>query len=682
MIHITPFASHVKTNRRTKILSIISLLILAIVIPLTVIVSQQEQELRQRAEEVSTLTLRGGKQGYVPGSVVIRYKNSRAVTSVTTQSNIEKRLRKKKGKIKRRHPEIQVDVAEVPIGEEQSVINDLKTDSDVAFAERNAYVTASLVPNDPDFSKQYAFRKSGAGKSSINAEKAWDVSQGEGVLVAVLDTGIDSSHPDLSSKIEKNKRFSHSDTNDDLFGHGTHVAGIIAARTNNNVGVAGGCPKCRLLNVKVLDDDRTGEQVDVAAGIDWAVKNHAKIINLSVSGNLSTDVLKEAIDNAWKNGVLIVAAAGNNGKNKETFPASYDHVIGVAALNQSGKKADYSNFGLWVDVAAPGSHIFSTSPTGTNRSGMAKSYDYLNGTSMASPMVAATAALIWAKNPNLTNSEVRKRIENTASDIDGTGSNWKFGLVNAASALGGNDQDEEEPTVTSGPRPTAGDEEDTDPCPNNDEKDDKKDKKRKKGNNKKDDKKNEENCEPVSDGTTVALNVFLHGIGRGGDNANPNAAGTSNPVTPERDVTVEIYDSNNTLITTAEGTITYDKTKGTFTGMVAVDGPPSGTYIVIVRSPTYLGRRVGNIVNLTKGQENKIPDIKLITGDANYDNQLNILDFNVLNSCLDVDSESQETINGLCTKQDAINSDLDDNGLVDLADRGLLLRELSARPGS
>lgn len=223
------------------------------------------------------------------------------------------------------------------------------------------------------------------------------------VLVAVLDTGIDEQHEDLVGCVISSANFSDSDTACDRLGHGTHVAGIIAARVNNGKGIAGAAPNARLLNVKVADDNGMVWASVVARGIKWAVDNGARIINMSLAIPAPSPALEEAVDYAWRHGSVMIAAAGNTGSLVPTYPASYPNVIAVAATDMNGNLWERSNRGDWVDVYAPGAEIYSALP--------GNDYRYKSGTSMATAYVTAVAARVYsvvtdADGDGLINDEV------------------------------------------------------------------------------------------------------------------------------------------------------------------------------------------------------------------------------------------------------------------------------------
>ena len=278
-------------------------------------------------------------------------------------------------------------------------------------------------PNDPSFqpSTQWDLFR-------IEAPAAWNRTLGNGVRVAVVDTGIDEDHPDLASKIAMQKDLVNNDgvAEDDADGHGTHVAGTIGAATNNGRGVAAVCPGCKLMVAKT-GGDRGFSDADIAQGIYWSVNNRARVINLSIGGEDFSWALKHAVDYAWEHRVVVVAAAGNDDTHRPSYPEAYGHAISVVATNRSDRKAPFSNYGTTVDVAAPGVNIWSTVP--------GAGYDTKSGTSMASPHVAAVAGLLAAQDRSAR--EIRGRIQGTATDLgaDGKDKFFGWGLINARKAV-------------------------------------------------------------------------------------------------------------------------------------------------------------------------------------------------------------------------------------------------------
>ncbi len=228
------------------------------------------------------------------------------------------------------------------------------------------------------------------------------------VLVAILDTGIDESHEDLRGRVVARVNFSDSPVPNDIQGHGTHIAGIIAANSDNGLGIVGIMPDSRLMNIKVADDTGRIQSAAVARGIIWAVNNGASVINISVEFEEPSSALEDAVNYAWSRGAVIVAAAGNHGSQLPVYPAYYENCIAVAATRQDGTLAPLSNYGGWVDVTAPGFSIYSTLP--------GNSYGYKSGTSFATAYVSGLAALLFSlatdtDGDGKLNDEVRTAIE-------------------------------------------------------------------------------------------------------------------------------------------------------------------------------------------------------------------------------------------------------------------------------
>jgi type VII secretion-associated serine protease mycosin len=297
-----------------------------------------------------------------------------------------------------------------------------------------AMVTAldyPVPPNDPYYASQWGF-------PLMHVTGAWPVSTGVGITVAVVDTGVALSHPDLTRALVSsgwNALTNQAGAGDDN-GHGTHVAGIIAATANNGIAIAGAAPDARILPVKALNSSGSGTSTQIAAGITWAADHGARVINLSLGGSSQMPDMKAAIDYAIGKGAVVVAAAGNNGNGAAvSYPGAYPEVLCVSAATQSGTLASYSSTGPQVDVMAVGI-AWSTYPPAT--------LALMQGTSMATPYVSAEAALLLSHSPALAAAQVATTLETTAQHpAGGRNDQVGYGLVDMAAAL------------TSAPAPTA-----------------------------------------------------------------------------------------------------------------------------------------------------------------------------------------------------------------------------------
>ncbi|MFW6135246.1 MAG: S8 family serine peptidase [Chloroflexota bacterium] len=308
------------------------------------------------------------------------------------------------------------------------------------WQERPGYASEPRYPSDSDYANQWALE-------TVNAPGAWALSTGQDVVIAVLDTGVDLDHPDLSSKVltDLDKDFVNGDLDaDDDHGHGSHVAGIAAAATDNGIGVAGMGWDAKILPLKVLDSDGQGSFEDVAKAISYAVAAGADVINLSIGPETSQPMdcppyLQTVIDEAYAGGAVVVAAAGNNGEGSngeriEIPPANCNHVIGVAATRQDDTVPGYSSPGAHVSVAAPGGGQYEDAIYSTVLNGQ---YGYSIGTSMATPHVSGLAALVVAHHPAYSPDQVASAILDNALDLGPTGWDEVYGCgrIDAARAL-------------------------------------------------------------------------------------------------------------------------------------------------------------------------------------------------------------------------------------------------------
>ncbi|MEW5907983.1 MAG: S8 family serine peptidase [Patescibacteria group bacterium] len=343
----------------------------------------------------------------------------------------------------------------------ESAIRRYKNHPDVAYAEPNYIAYAFFIPNDPYYSYQWHLDNSLYG--GIETEEAWEISNGLGTIVAVIDTGAAYENyspswfekyylaPDLANtSFVAGYDFVNNDThpNDDN-SHGTHVIGTIAQSTNNGIGVAGVAYRASIMPVKVLNKYGSGTYADVADGIRWAADHGAKVINLSLGGSSSASYLEEAVAYAYNKGITVIAAAGNDGQGTVSYPAAYNnYVIAVGATRYDETRAYYSNYGPSLDLVAPGGDLNVDQNGDGYKDGVLQQtfgrttndwgYYFYQGTSMATPHVAGVAALIISKGNAKTPSEVRTILESTADDLGAFGrdDNYGYGLVNAAMALG------------------------------------------------------------------------------------------------------------------------------------------------------------------------------------------------------------------------------------------------------
>lgn len=305
---------------------------------------------------------------------------------------------------------------------------------------------ARLIPNDSYFTYQWGLHNTGQSgglvNADINAPEAWYITTGStNVTLAVLDTGVSLSHPEFSGRLVAGWDFANNDSNpDDDHGHGTHVAGIAAATGNNARGIAGVSWRTRIMPVKVLNANGSGSHSMIINGIQFAANNGAHVINMSLGGTSYSQAMQDAINYAHNRGVLVVAAAGNCGgsnysqngcsyQNQTNYPAAMNRVLAVAATTRTDTRSSFSNQGSYVDIAAPGSDIYSTWP--------GNSYKYQSGTSMAAPFVAGLATLIRARYPSYTPAQVAQAIVHNAVDLGSPGRDNAFGCgrINAQLSL-------------------------------------------------------------------------------------------------------------------------------------------------------------------------------------------------------------------------------------------------------
>lgn len=385
---------------------------------------------------------------YKEGEVLVKFKAG------MTEANIETIITLYGSRRLKKIPRIDVHEVEVPRHlSVKEMVELLRLNPDVEFAEPNGYVRITVTPNDPLFKYQYALYNPGGslllpgspqGKSraDIRASEAWEETKGaKEVLLGIVDSGVDLLHPDIMTKMRSSGRdFVNNDFDaTDDHGHGTHVAGIAAAATNNNEGIAGVAWNCEILPLKVIDKEGSGLYSWVAEAIIWAADNKVDVINLSIGGDEPSQTLEQALRYAYEKNVVIIAAVGNDG-GPVLYPAAYDnYCLAVAATDYNDTRPDWSNFGPEVDVAAPGVRVVSLVPRwyfGPD----SFPYGYGSGTSMAAPHVAGLAALLKSLKPWLKAREIMDIIRYSCEDINALQNKGRddfigYGRINMEKAL-------------------------------------------------------------------------------------------------------------------------------------------------------------------------------------------------------------------------------------------------------
>ncbi len=383
----------------------------------------------QTAEEPDIITAADGTQ-YARDEVIVKFK------STVSDSAIMSALDAADSGVINTLEAYGLTVAEVPEGETvNSFIDTLEAQPNVEYAEPNYVYKVAATVSDPGFSMQWYLNK-------INIPTAWDMTMGlPDIKVAVLDTGIDLTHPEFAGQIFAQEDMVYFDGNaqDDsigekCYGHGTHVAGIIGAKPNNGQGISGVAPGVSLIAVDVFDGDGAWT-VDVIEGMQYAVANGADVINMSLGGPGISTSFEDAITDAVNKGVVCVVAAGNDNTSIYYSPSDCTDAISVIATDQNDNRASFSNYGPLKDISAPGVDILSTYPI--------NKYAYGDGTSMAAPVVSGVVGLMLSANPSLTVNEVKNILYNTAVDLGTAGKDDIFGngRVNAYEAVRESTQD-------------------------------------------------------------------------------------------------------------------------------------------------------------------------------------------------------------------------------------------------
>jgi thermitase len=376
---------------------------------------------------------------FEPGEVLVRFATGAGAFRAV--ANLAAKGLEIAGEI----PSLDIQRVAVPPGQELTWVEELRGDPDLIFVEPNYLAgAAETIPDDPHYTEQWDLPR-------IRAPEAWDFTTGDDLIIAVIDTGVDLDHPDLVGKLWINAdEIPDNDLDDDGNGyvddshgwdfvnddavpqddywHGTHVAGIAAAETDNGQGIAGVSWGARIMPLKVLNASGDGNYADVASAMVYAADNGARILNLSLGGEGYSAALAEAVDYARERGCLLAAAAGNE-SGAVLYPAANDGVLAVVATTRWDGRWYGSNHGPEVDAAAPGVDIYSTT--------LNDAYSSATGTSAAAPHVSGLAALVWSVRPHLTNEEVSRVITETARDLGAPGWDefYGWGRIDACQAV-------------------------------------------------------------------------------------------------------------------------------------------------------------------------------------------------------------------------------------------------------
>lgn len=403
----------------------------------SVLAACQNQPLPQSLSQVRQLNQPASSATQVvPGQMIIKYRSGLRNASAMAASSLSRIGAQKVSSVG--SMAAGMELVKLPAGQSAATAAaSLQQNAAIEFAEPVFTVPFPRVmkedgdtttpapanaPNDPMFNKQYSH-------SIAETLAGWAITKGNPkVLVGIVDSGVDITHPDLKGKIVDT--FNGADNNKDVkdvVGHGTHVAGIAAAMTNNGIGVAGVAAECGILAVKVSSGDSSSPSTaGIANGVMWAADHGAAVINLSLGSRVESKAITEAVKYAMSKNIVVVAATGNDAQRVMSYPAAVPGVVAVGATDSKDNRARYSNYGPWVSVTAPGSDILSTFPLNSNLIGQ-KEYGSISGTSMATPFVTGLVALIRSKYPTMPAVMVKNVLEQSAQDKGKPGFDEEYG---------------------------------------------------------------------------------------------------------------------------------------------------------------------------------------------------------------------------------------------------------------
>lgn len=305
------------------------------------------------------------------------------------------------------------------------------------FVEPEYYAQVTATPNDPDYSLEWHL-------AAIQAPGAWNYTVGSRTVpVAMIDSGVDGTHPDLAANLVAGYNFVSGNTNtSDTMGHGTTTAGTLAAVGNNGIGVVGVEWTSAIMPLVVVDSTGYASYLNIADAIIYAAEHGVRVANISIGGTSSSSTLQTAVNYAWSQGTVVFASAGNGGANAPYYPAGCQYVVAVGATDQNNNWASFSNYGTFLSVVAPGVNVYTTAE--------GDSYTYGSGTSYSSPIAAGVAALMLSYSPSLSASTLVSELEQTATDLGTPGYDeyYGWGLVNATNAIAGLATAPQPPTVS------------------------------------------------------------------------------------------------------------------------------------------------------------------------------------------------------------------------------------------
>jgi thermitase len=411
----------------------------------------RETQFQSRAEKWDWIqrNMREAQNNYAPDRILIRF------SSVVPEDKAAALLGGYGISSLKRIPRLNIYTLKLPGHlSVPDAIAQLNTNPDIEYAEPDYSASIAATPNDTLFQYQYALYNTGqnlidvipgspqgTSRADIKATAAWEETKGSrDIVIAVLDTGIDLVHPDLDDKVISGGRDLVNDDFDatDDNGHGTFVAGIAAAETDNSEGIAGVAWNCSLLPVKCMDAEGDGFYSDIIEGIRWAADEGAAVINLSLGGTVASLALEDAVRYAFDNDVIVTAAAGNE-SDSVLYPAAYDdYCLAVAATDQNDVRPTWSNYGPEIDIGAPGDRIAGPVPSWYFEDNFP--YGFGSGTSASTPHVAGFAALIKSFKPWLTAGEIMNIIRYSADDVNaetypGKDEFLGYGRINMETAL-------------------------------------------------------------------------------------------------------------------------------------------------------------------------------------------------------------------------------------------------------